>query len=104
MWYEWSSIDLPIGRFCRNYLRCSQLGAYWRYREQYIGLISSCETSIINIENHRLECILDTGSQVSIIPLWFFEKLYEVKLHTKPDWLFVKSASGDTMKYMIFYR
>ena len=54
-------------------------------------------------ENHKLECILDTGSQVSIIPLWFFEKLYVVKLQTKPDWQIVKSASGDTMKYRIFY-
>ena len=57
----------------------------------------------INIGQHTLNCTLDTGSQVSIVPLWFFEKLYGVKLQTKPDWLIVKSASGDTMKYIGYF-
>ena len=35
--------------------------------------------------------------------MWFFEKLYRVKLQTKPDWLIVKSASGDTMKYIGYF-
>ena len=43
-----------------TFLQCSQLGANWENRNQYIGLIGSCETIVINIRGHNLECILDT--------------------------------------------
>ena len=66
-------------------------------------MIGSCETIIINIGRHTLECILDTGSQVFIIPLWFFEKLCGVKLQAKPDWLVIRLASGDYMKYIGYF-
>ena len=40
---------------------------------------------------------------VSIIPSYFL-KLYDVKLQTKPERLIVKSANGDTMKYIGYFR
>ena len=50
MWYEWT---------CGyTILECSQLGVNWENRNQYIGLMGSCETIIINIRGRNIECIL----------------------------------------------
>lgn len=66
------------------------------------GLIGSRCTAEVEIGGHTYPCLLDTGSQVSTIPVSFYNKhLYEQPIQPLHD-LQVEGAAGQTVPYLGF--
>ncbi|XP_038153818.1 uncharacterized protein LOC119791667 isoform X1 [Cyprinodon tularosa] len=65
------------------------------------GLIGSRCTAEVNIAGHSSQCLLDTGSQVTTIPVSFFnEHLSDHPVHSLNDLLHVEGAAGQQVPYL----
>lgn len=65
------------------------------------GLIGSRCTAEVNISGHTYQCLLDTGSQVTTIPVSFYNRhLHEQPIHSLNDLLQVEGAAGQNVPYL----
>lgn len=65
------------------------------------GLIGSRCTAEVNIEGHTHQCLLDTGSQVTAIPVSFYNAhLQEQQIQPLHDLLHVEGAAGQDVPYL----
>lgn len=65
------------------------------------GLIGSRCTAEVEIAGHVHQCLLDTGSQVTTIPVSFYNAhLHEQQIQPINDFLQVEGAAGQTVPYL----
>lgn len=65
------------------------------------GLVGSRCTTEVNLAGHPQQCLLDTGSQVTTIPVSFYNNhLYEQQIQPLHDLLQVEGAAGQTIPYL----
>ncbi len=65
------------------------------------GLVGSECTAVINIAGTDCNCLLDTGSQVTTIPVSFYnQNLVEQQIKPLDDLLEVEGAAGQSVPYL----
>lgn len=65
------------------------------------GLVGTKTTAQVTIAGKTTSCLLDTGSQVTTVPLTFYEQhLSDLTTHPLGDLLDVEGANGQSVPYL----
>ena len=58
---------------------------------------------MVMVKGQRIQCLVDSGSQVSILPLRFFNKLKDTRFNGKLPWLTIKAANEGLIPYLGYF-
>ena len=62
-------------------------------------LNGECVRKVGYIEESKIECLIDTSSQVSIIPFSFLNKIVNIKMGKPSPWLRIRVPNGENVKH-----
>ena len=66
-------------------------------------LVGRCNEVNVNVCNKWLSCVLDTGSQVYIVPLSFYKSMVNRGMKKCPTWLSIRVANGEELSYLGYF-
>lgn len=96
-------LDKSCPTCAKKPVQCAELQSGLKNRVPK-GLVGSRCTAKVNVAGQTWSCLLDTGSQVTTIPVSFYnEHLSDQPVHSLNELLHVEGAAGQSIPYLVLW-